>query len=192
MKVLFLDNDGVICLSSNWGSRKKKYNKYLKKFPGTPMSDCPVNYRFDNLDLKSVKVLNEIIEETGVELVISSDWKLHATLDELSEYYSSQGICKSPIDVTPKTKDIDPKWWKTFGNYAMLEHERVIEIKSWLENHPEVTHWVAVDDLNLGVYEPVSGDLFNENGLINFVHTRKHNEGIKQSGIKEKIINFLK
>jgi len=29
-------------------------------------------------------------------------------------------------------------------------------------------------------------------GLKNFVHTPRSNEGIKQSGIKEKIIKFLK
>jgi len=28
MKVIFLDNDGVICLSSNWGSRHKKQKKW--------------------------------------------------------------------------------------------------------------------------------------------------------------------
>lgn len=192
MKVLFLDNDGVICLSNNWGGRMKKYREYLRDFPGTPMADGPVDIRFDNFDRKAIEVLNEILIETGAEIVVSSDWKLHATLEELGEYYIAQGICKKPIDTTPKTKDIDPKWFKTFGNYAMLEHERVIEIKSWLENHPEVTHWVAVDDLNLGIYEPHSGDLFNENGLTNFVHTRRENEGIKQSGIKSKILKYLK
>lgn len=191
MKVLFLDNDGVICLSNNWGGRYKKYKKYLKDFPKTTMSDSPVNVRFDNFDTKAVKVLNEILIQTDAEIVVSSDWRFHATLEELGEYYTSQGICKKPIDVTPNTKDIDPKWWITFGNYAMIEHERVIEIKSWLENHPEVSHWVAVDDLNLGIYEPHSGDLFNENGLTNFVHTRNNNEGIKQTGIKDKILKFL-
>jgi hypothetical protein len=43
--------------------------------------------RFDDFDTKSVKILNEILEETGAEIVVSSDWKLHATLEELGEYY---------------------------------------------------------------------------------------------------------
>jgi hypothetical protein len=113
-------------------------------------------------------------------------------LEEMGEYYTSQGIIKKPIGLTPKTEDIDSKWWSRFKNQALLEDERVIEIRYWLEQHPEVTHWVAVDDLNLGVYEPISGDIFNEDGLINFVHTRKLDEGIKQTGIKDKILNFLK
>jgi hypothetical protein len=32
MKVLFLDNDSVICLSNNWGSRyKKQQTKWSKR-----------------------------------------------------------------------------------------------------------------------------------------------------------------
>ena len=31
MKVIFLDHDGVICLSGNWGSRFKKQQKARKK-----------------------------------------------------------------------------------------------------------------------------------------------------------------
>ena len=29
MKIIFLDNDGVICLSENWGSRFKKARKHM-------------------------------------------------------------------------------------------------------------------------------------------------------------------
>jgi hypothetical protein len=192
--ILFLDNDGVICLSSNWGGRQKKWSKYRSSNPESSkfLSDAPVGVRFDDFDKKAVKILNEVLEETGAEIIVSSDWRYHATLEELGEYYLSQGIIKTPIGITPFTKDIDPKWWVTFNNYAMLEQERVIEIKYWLEQHPEVSNWVAVDDLNLGIYEPISGDIFNENGLTNFVHTRKSNEGIKQSGIKEKILKYFK
>ena len=59
------------------------------------------------------------------------------------------------------------------------EDERSIEIKKWLALHPEVTHWVAVDDLNMS------------DGLTNFVHTKRQNEGIKQMGIKQKIMSYL-
>lgn len=188
LKVIFLDNDGVICLSNNWGSRFKKSKSYSNPNPG---GFVPVEFRFDNFDKKSVEVLNKIVEDTNADIVVSSDWRYHATLDELGEYYLSQGIIKKPIGVTSFTKDIDPKWWSTFKNQALLEHERVIEIKHWLSLHPEVSHWVAVDDLNLGIYDPITKDIFNNEGLTNFVHTRKSNEGIKQTGIKDKIIKHL-
>jgi hypothetical protein len=193
MKVLFLDNDGVICLSNNWGGRTKKWAKYRSENPDSSKEkkDAPVSFRFDDFDTKSVKVLNEILEETGAEIVVSSDWKLHATLEELGDYYESQGIIKRPIALTPNIgkcnwyNDIiwvwSPRW--------ELEMIRVIEIKQYLHDHPEITHWVSVDDLNMGK----NGEEWKDEWAIdNFVLTPKSNEGIKQSGVKEKILNYLK
>lgn len=192
MKVLFLDNDGVICLSHNWGSRYKKTKAYSNPNPDGEHTK-PVEFRFDNFDTKAIGVLNNILTETGAEYVISSDWRYHATLEELQGYYLSKGVIKAPIDMTPHTKDIDPTWWSRFNNYAHIEHERVIEIKYWLSQHPEVTHWVAVDDLNLGVYgkKPFENEIFNPDGLTNFVLTPNSNEGIKQTGVKDKILKYL-
>ena len=192
MKVLFLDNDGVICLSNNWGGRTKKWAKYRSENPDSSKEkkDAPVFVRFDDFDTKAVKILNEILEETGAEIVVSSDWKLHATLEELGEYYEQQGIIKKPIALTPniqQCKDYDsnfiwsPRW--------ELEQIRTIEIKQYLHDHPEVTHWVSVDDLNMGKIGEPWKDIW---AINNFVLTPRSNEGIKQSGVKDKILNYLK
>lgn len=181
MKIIFLDNDGVICLSNNWGSRFKKYRKWMKEngvdsflIDGT---DKPVDILFDDFDEKSIKVLNQIIEETDAEIVVSSDWRYHANLNDLGDYYISQGIVKRPIDITPKTKDMDIEWEK-YGKMD-LEQERSLEIEYWLKEN-KVDEWVAIDDLNMSEY------------LDNFVLTSKQNEGIKQCGVKEKVIKILK
>jgi hypothetical protein len=172
MKVIFLDHDGVICLSTQWGGRFKK-----KGFDSNP--ETPLDIRMDNFDDKAVKVLNSIIEGTGCEIVVSSDWKNWGNLEQMKEMYITRGI-KPPIDLTPNMKDFDEGGFGMFKWKNLYEAIRVIEIKKWLEDHPEVTHWVAVDDLDLSK-------------LDNFVMaTKPYNEGIKQSGIKEKIINFLK
>ena len=172
MKVLFLDHDGVICLSNNWGGRFKKVG-----FDSNP--ETPLDIRMDNFDVKAVKLLNSIVDIIGCELVISSDWKLQGTLEQMKEMFVTRGI-KPPIDYTPNLKDFDE------GNHHLLkatldfEEIRVLEIKKYLEDHPEVTHWVAVDDMDLSKLE-------------NFVQTKRpYNEGIKQSGVKDKIIDFLK
>ena len=187
MKVIFLDNDGVICLSNNWGSRFKKQRKFFTKDnPRKGLAKTgPVEVRFDNFDRKAIDVLNSILEETGAEIVVSSDWRLHATLEELGDYYLSQGIIKAPISVTDRFKDLFPKEWSGLRFRAELELERSMEINHWIENHPEVTHWVAVDDLDMS-------DAFLQPGLTNFVLTPRSREGIKQSGVKEKIVDFLK
>jgi hypothetical protein len=192
MKVIFLDNDGVICLSNNWGGRNKKWAKYRSANPDSSneIKYAPVQYRFDDFDKKAIKILNEIIEETGCEIVVSSDWKLHATLRELGDYYESQGITKRPIVFTPNLGMCD--WYHgmiwTWSPRWELEMTRVIEIKQYLHDNPEITHWVAVDDLNMGK----NGEDWKDWGLDNFVLTPKSSEGIKQSGVKEKILKFLK
>jgi hypothetical protein len=114
-------------------------------------------------------------------------------LEELGDYYTSQGIIKRPISCTPRTEDIDPETWnKRFRFRAMIEEERAFEITHVLGQMPSITHWVAVDDLNMG--KVVKGHGYTveyEWGLNNFVHTMLSREGIKQSGIKDKILKFL-
>lgn len=183
MKVIFLDNDGVMCLVTEWGSRAKKMAKWEEGNTGA----MPAWIKMDNFNNKAVKVLNSILLETGAEIVVSSDWKLYCTLEELREMFLRYGVLRAPIDVTPNRI---PYKSKSRFSTSDLEQWRMMEIKEWLEKHPQVTHWVAVDDLDLSErFGPVSGH--SNGGLENFVLTPKSSEGIKQSGIKEKIISFL-
>jgi len=201
MKVIFLDNDGVICLTNNWGSRLKKQEKWGGKKLSMSSKEIPLEYRFDNFDQKAVKVLNEILEETDAEIVVSSDWRLYATLEELGDYYQSQGIIKRPIGFTevfhftnwkdegfvPDHGDFD--WSRTEDK----EQERHFEIMRYLGNYPSITHWVAIDDLHMGIHVENSwhGPFDREWGLSNFVWTPRDWEGIKQSGVKEKVLKYL-
>lgn len=203
MKVIFLDNDGVICLQNNWGSRYKKWERHRLKNPksSTLIKEVPVDIRFDNFDKKSIGVLNQILNETGAEIVVSSDWRRHATLEELGDYYEAQGIIKRPIGLTEVFHFTN---WVNEGSipghddflwdrYADLEQQRYFEILRWLRDHPEVTHWVAIDDLNMGkTFTDWRGEAQRSWGLENFVHTLESREGIKQSGKREKILSFLK
>ena len=202
MKVIFLDNDGVICLSNNWGTRHKKQKEWGGRKLSMSMREIPLEYRFDNFDPKAVKVLNKILEETGAEIVVSSDWRLYATLEELGDYYESQGIIKRPIGLTEIfhftnwrdegfVPDHDDFCW---SRNESREQERYFEIARWLGKNPSVTHWVAVDDLHMGIHVENSsyGPFDREDwGLENFVWTPRDWEGIKQSGVKEKILKFL-
>jgi len=197
MKVIFLDNDGVICLGNNWGSRFKKQKKWGGRKLSMSNREIPLEYRFDNFDTKAIEVLNRIIENTDAEIVVSSDWRHHATLEELGDYYISQGILKRPIATTDRTEDIAPEAWKLLRFRADLEIERAIEINYWISQHPEITNWVAIDDLNMSVeflskhFSPKDANSQEKPGLTNFVHTPLSREGIKQSGVKEKILGFL-
>jgi hypothetical protein len=193
MKTIFLDNDGVICLSSNWGTRHKKQKKWGERKLSMTMESIPIEYRFDNFDKRAIKILNGILEETGAEIVVSSDWRLYATLDELGEYYLSQGIIKRPIGITNKKLiDCDVPNNFIWSRSWDLEQTRSLEIHQYLKDNPQITHWVAVDDLNMSKNGLDSSIEFDHDwGLENFVYTPLSNKGIKQSGVKEKIIKYL-
>lgn len=169
MKILFLDHDGVICLCKQWGKRKSKKSKKRGEI-------------FDPFCPKAIKVLNDIIEKTNCEIVVSSDWRKHCSLLKMKEVYFERGIIKKPISYTEIFSDMDDdildetKEYKDM--YQIDARVREKEILHWLGSNPETTSWVAVDDLPM-------------NKLKNFVHTIRPHEGIKQIGIKEKIIKIL-
>ena len=192
MKIIFLDNDGVICLQDNWGGRSKKKKTWstenlISEYDSSMIEESkyPVHVRFDDFNKKAIGVLNEILEETGAEIVVSSDWKLYATVEELGEYYIHQGISKKPINRTLNMDEFDSDGANLFNWKGWRARMRIVEIKQYLKDHPEITHWVAVDDMDM------SPDANQGHGLSNFVLTPRSKEGIKQSGIKEKIIKYL-
>ena len=150
MKIIFLDHDGVICLSSEWGGRFKKQTEAKRKLSQS-IDSLPVNARFDNFNKKAIGVLNEILETTNAEIVVSSDWKRWATVDEMGEYYESQGIKKKPISFTKKVMDCEIPENFVWSPRFELEQGRSLEILQYLKDNPQITHWVAVDDLNMGI-----------------------------------------
>tara|TARA_Y100000310_G_C20670251_1_gene809876 strand:- start:1826 stop:2356 length:531 start_codon:yes stop_codon:yes gene_type:complete len=172
LKVLFLDIDGVICLLGEYGSRIKRRKKAGVALDA-PAGSLPLELRYDSFNNKAVKVLNQIIEGSGCEIVVSSDWRLYSSLEEMGELYESRGIIKKPIAFTSIVNEGRRQW----------ERARISEILLYLEEHPEITKWVAVDDMELEIGKNVAD-------TWNFVRTNEV-EGIKQSGIKDKILGYL-
>lgn len=181
MKIIFLDHDGVLCLAQQWGGRRKKQAEWNRLNPDNCVYyeyesyKMDIEYRFDDFDDKAIKILNQILKETDAEIVVSSDWRLECSLEQMQEFYKKSGIIKLPIGYTPQLESEDIKSFKIPPGY---EEERAAEIKKWLSNN-EVGSWVAIDDLNMQPY------------LNKFVRTIRMNEGIKQSGIKQKVIRYL-
>jgi len=179
MKVIFMDHDGVICLESEWGSRFDKQKKYD---PRPTIKEIPILDRFDNFNRSCVECLNQVIRDTDCEIVISSDWRTWATLEEIGEYYESQGIIKKPIGLTPfmDRSEVPPEFEFKMG--LGLNQTRVLEIRKWLDNHPHVVSWVAIDDMRLGEQGW---------GLEHFVLSTDHKNGICNSEVKTLLIEYL-
>ena len=144
---------------------RQYFGKYHKKYNGHPF------------DPKCVMVLNKIIEITKPIIIISSDWKLHFTIPELNKIFVENSVNAVVTDVTPSL------WGgkeAKFTSLSQLEECRAAEILKYVNEH-EITNWVAVDDLNLFPWIP-----------LNFIWCTRSSEGLKQSGVKDKIINMLK
>lgn len=186
MKVILLDNDGVICLYNQWGSRYKKQREFYFENPEFEKSTekDPVNIVFDDFDEESIVILNEILTVTDAEIVVSSDWKNYATLEELGDYYIQQGILKRPIAVTRDFEEIikdRPEAKKEFGRYDIYrDYHRYWETKDYILNNPDLESFVIIDDIPIEFVGPVT----------NFVKTNE-TIGIKEKGLKEKIIKIL-
>ena len=162
MKVLFLDHYGVMCLSTKPVTRTQFSMPAEDEF-----ADTGITF-FSDFDPKAVAVLNDIIALTGAEIVISSDWKRETTLSGMCEFYQRQGIKKMPIAYTD--------WLPGAPTY---HEQRAGEINAWLEQHPEITQWAAVDDLYMGTW------------LTNFVWAKDVHLGIKDTTVQQQIIELI-
>ena len=172
MKKIFLDIDGIMTTSKEYWMNSKKFqnkNQWAK--------DLNVLYPFNK---KCVEILNEIIESTKAEIVLTSDWKKFWTLKQMGVIFKENGIIKSPIDQTK------------IGFYHSTYDVkiRVAEIETYLNLHGMITSdhtpigtWIILDDLPLNWYLP-------EEIKTRFLLT-KDSEGLKQCGLKNKIIEKL-
>lgn len=132
MKVLFLDFDGVLNSHQSaifWHNKRdqdKWENEMYRDWPGTlkeyiAMEFCPI----------AMSNIEEVIRRVpGLKIVISSSWRVGETIETLRQILSpSKVICDAIIDKTDSFHNVR-------GN----------EIQRWLDQHPEVTNYVIVDD----------------------------------------------
>ena len=129
MKVLFLDIDGVLNGYPFLGTAKFD--------EAYPMSSP--RYAAGQINPESVALLNHIIAETGASIVVSSTWRKRYGADEMEYILRIQGFdghrgCV--IDVTPDHHVTQKK----------VKSNRGLEIREWLDAHPEVVSFVVVDD----------------------------------------------
>ena len=124
---------------------------------------------FSNFDPGAVNILNQILDQTGAEIVISSDWKLKISIAGMCKFYQAQGIKKMPIDYTA--------WMPGAPTY---HEQRATEINAWLEQHPGIAQWAAVDDLYMGTW------------LTNFVWAKNVHLGITDIAVKQQLLQMIK
>jgi hypothetical protein len=165
MAIIFLDIDGVLATNLQFQMNKQKFqDKHAWA------DELRVPYPFDP---GCVKILNEIIETTDAEIVLSSDWKLHWNILELHEIFHHNGVIKSPRTVTLNVtaEEFD------------LEQERAYQISEFIKKF-KPKQYVIIDDLEVGY------KMETLEGQDRYVKTRDR-EGLKQTGVKEKILEKI-
>lgn len=118
MRVLFLDFDGVL-----------NSDRFATEGPAMPEGEGW--WGPSALDPRALELLRRLVETARCEVVISSTWRLNHTRAELAALLGVE-----VLDVTPRLHRTPDGVPRTRGD----------EIRAWLESHPEVEVWIAVDD----------------------------------------------
>lgn len=116
MKIIFLDFDGVLNSEASFSYEERRKVLHMR----------------DTLSHVACSNLQYILEQdASIRLVISSTWRKIHTMQELKNVLNSYGI------------DPNKVWDKT---PAVMSGDRAHELNLWLEDHPEVTMAVVLDD----------------------------------------------
>lgn len=79
-----------------------------------------------------IPVLNELIRKSEALIVVSSSWRHWWPLEKLKLYLRRRGVLGRVIDTTP--------------SISVHGDARGFEIQDWLNTHPQVSHFVILDD----------------------------------------------
>jgi hypothetical protein len=119
-------------------------------------------YPYSEFNPKSCQLLNEIIKETGAQIVVSSSWRLDGE-NRLNSLFKHFGL--------PRIYSTTP----------CLNTARGIEIDAWLAAHPEVDKYVILDD----------DEDMNKHQLPYFIKTNPYEDGLNEE-VKNNAIKILK
>jgi hypothetical protein len=117
-KILFLDFDGVL-----------NYTEFLSNLPRRSIAKVQsIEWWTECLDPSRVQLVNEIVEKTGAEVVISSSWRHAHQPIGLQAFLEYMGFAYKIIGVTPRG-------WG----------DRRDEIRQWLQENG-ADRFVILDD----------------------------------------------
>lgn len=131
MKILMLDFDDVLNSQRSatcwgWGPNRPPKDK----------KDLSQNIENPRLDAVAVALIRKLCENTDAKIVLTTNWRwyfsIQAFIDMFGKYYDWHDA--PIIDITHQRR---------------MRPERGCEIIDWLEDHPEITHYVIIDNLPL-------------------------------------------
>jgi hypothetical protein len=127
-KVIFLDFDGVLLTDDQTQqqvNRSLTTQNYLKTV---------------SFDPTAVANVNRLIESTGAQLVLSTSWADGNSFSSLANCLMRNRI--DPGNIWEYDDPSQGSWMTPRSSNS----NRAQEIATWLESHPEVSDWCAIDD----------------------------------------------
>ena len=118
MKIIFLDFDGVMDTATYCYSLEKQ-----------GLSECDNKGR-PKFDPECVRNLGFIIEKTGADIVVTSDWKYIDSYKDLLNMWEERKLPGFLTDVTPN-----------------ISNHRGDDIDGWLKECGQSCNYVIIDDL---------------------------------------------
>ncbi len=128
-KILFLDFDGVLLpdpLAQEQANQGLTHANYLDKVV---------------FDHQCVSNLMHILNTTQTEIVLSTSWAMGHSFSQITSCLERNGISTEHVFEWEDPSE------RSYMTPRKLSSHRVNEIHRWLADHPEITNWVAVDDI---------------------------------------------
>jgi hypothetical protein len=129
MKVIFLDVDGVLN-SEETCEHWHEITQGGNGFGGFFREEDAITISDTKWGESLVGRVRKIVEATGANIVISSTWRRHFSIEKFKEMFKLYGWDVPVIGMTPK-----------------LSGGRGVEINAWLKNNP-VESYVIIDDVD--------------------------------------------
>ena len=124
MRVLFLDIDGVLNSTKTFIA--------TGRYPFT--LDEP-----EGFDWIAIKLLQRLCDSSGIQIVLSSTWRMHYSPKEVGDFLGLPIIDKTPVHFENWNEEM------TIADFC-TRATRGKEIVAWLADHPEVQHYCIIDD----------------------------------------------
>ena len=104
MKLIFLDIDGV--LNSDVYMETPFYQDEVKSHGINDYKSYAVVLRahHTHLDPSAVQLLNQLVKDSGAEVILSSTWRLRYSLEEMNDMLKKRGATFQIIGTTPSIK----------------------------------------------------------------------------------------
>lgn len=153
-KYIFLDIDGVLNCADWFG-------------------ECKETDEYTEINLDKVRMLKEIVDSTGAEIILSSTWRELAAHDSKPDHPMYTYLVNSLKQFGLYIKDHTPR----------IQENRPQEIKAWLENNTGYGEYTFVsldDDFPKKEYEKygigkclIKTDFYGVNGGLQREHVNK-------------------